>query len=170
MAAFYLKGVSPPHVTLNQIFAGMLPFMGIQVVALALLYVFPGIGLWLPQRSLQVAPRAACGRQVARRRAPRGSNLDRAVAATADHEEAPCSSAKSCASRATRCSRRRPTAPVHRRGQGDGAARHRLAGRHGPRHAWSGMLTFAEVLARARRTRRHARRPHGQRRSTSAIR
>ncbi|MBI4290452.1 MAG: TRAP transporter large permease subunit, partial [Betaproteobacteria bacterium] len=48
MAAFYLKGVAPPHVTLNQIFAGMLPFMGIQVVALALLYIFPGIGLWLP--------------------------------------------------------------------------------------------------------------------------
>jgi TRAP-type mannitol/chloroaromatic compound transport system permease large subunit len=49
MAAFYLKGVSPPHVTLNQIFAGMMPFMGIQLVALALLYMFPGIGLWLPQ-------------------------------------------------------------------------------------------------------------------------
>jgi TRAP-type mannitol/chloroaromatic compound transport system permease large subunit len=49
MAAFYLKGVSPPHVTLNQIFGGMLPFMAIQVVALALLYIFPGIGLWLPQ-------------------------------------------------------------------------------------------------------------------------
>ncbi len=49
MAAFYLKGVAPPHVTLNQIFAGMLPFMGIQVIALALLYVFPEIGLWLPQ-------------------------------------------------------------------------------------------------------------------------
>jgi TRAP-type mannitol/chloroaromatic compound transport system permease large subunit len=49
MAAFYLKGVSPPHVTLNQIFAGMLPFMGIQVIALALLYIFPQIGLWLPQ-------------------------------------------------------------------------------------------------------------------------
>ena len=48
MAAFYLKGVSPPHVTLNQIFAGMLPFMGIQVIAIVLLYVFPGIGLWLP--------------------------------------------------------------------------------------------------------------------------
>jgi TRAP-type mannitol/chloroaromatic compound transport system permease large subunit len=48
MAAFYLKGVSPPHVSLNQIFAGMMPFMGIQVLALALLYVFPGIGLWLP--------------------------------------------------------------------------------------------------------------------------
>jgi TRAP-type mannitol/chloroaromatic compound transport system permease large subunit len=49
MAAFYLKGVSPPHVTLNQIFAGMLPFMGIQVVAIFLLYMFPSIGLWLPQ-------------------------------------------------------------------------------------------------------------------------
>jgi TRAP-type mannitol/chloroaromatic compound transport system permease large subunit len=49
MAAFYLKGVAPAHVTLNQIFAGMIPFMAIQVVALVLLYVFPEIGLWLPQ-------------------------------------------------------------------------------------------------------------------------
>jgi len=49
MAAFYLKGVSPKHVTLNQIFAGMMPFMGIQVLALALLYIWPQIGLWLPQ-------------------------------------------------------------------------------------------------------------------------
>jgi len=49
MAAFYLKGVAPPQVTLNQIFAGMMPFMAIQVVALALLYIFPEIGLWLPE-------------------------------------------------------------------------------------------------------------------------
>lgn len=49
MAAFYLKGVAPKHVTLNQIFAGMLPFMAIQVVAIVLLYQFPAIGLWLPQ-------------------------------------------------------------------------------------------------------------------------
>jgi TRAP-type mannitol/chloroaromatic compound transport system permease large subunit len=49
MAAFYLKGVSPPHVTLNQIFAGMIPFMGIQIIAIVLLYQFPAIGLWLPQ-------------------------------------------------------------------------------------------------------------------------
>jgi len=48
MAAFYLKGVSPPHVTLNQIFAGMMPFMAIQVFALFLLYMFPEIGMWLP--------------------------------------------------------------------------------------------------------------------------
>lgn len=49
MAAYYLKGVAPPHVTLNQIFAGMMPFMAIQIIALVLLYVFPGIGLWLPR-------------------------------------------------------------------------------------------------------------------------
>jgi TRAP-type mannitol/chloroaromatic compound transport system permease large subunit len=49
MSAFYLKGVSPPHVTLNQIFLGMLPFMAIQVVALILLYTFPAIGMWLPE-------------------------------------------------------------------------------------------------------------------------
>ena len=49
MSAFYLKGVAPPHVTLNQIFAGMLPFMGIQILAIVLLYTFPAIGLWLPE-------------------------------------------------------------------------------------------------------------------------
>ena len=49
MAAFYLKGVSPPHVTLNQIFLGMMPFMGIQILAIFLLYMFPAIGLWLPE-------------------------------------------------------------------------------------------------------------------------
>src|SRR3989454_7519471 len=48
MAAFYLKGVSPPHVTLNAIFAGMMPFMGIQVLAVVILYLVPQIGLWLP--------------------------------------------------------------------------------------------------------------------------
>lgn len=48
MSAFYLKGVAPPHVTLNQIFAGMIPFMGIQLLALVLLYLVPEIGMWLP--------------------------------------------------------------------------------------------------------------------------
>jgi TRAP-type mannitol/chloroaromatic compound transport system permease large subunit len=48
MAAFYLKGVSPPHVSLSQIFAGMMPYMAIQVLAIFLLYLFPGIGMWLP--------------------------------------------------------------------------------------------------------------------------
>lgn len=48
MAAYYLKGVAPASVRLSQIFAGMMPFMVIQVIALALLYLFPAIGLWLP--------------------------------------------------------------------------------------------------------------------------
>jgi TRAP-type mannitol/chloroaromatic compound transport system permease large subunit len=48
MAAFYLKGVSPPHVSLNAIFAGMLPFMGLQVVSMFILYSWPQLGLWLP--------------------------------------------------------------------------------------------------------------------------
>jgi len=48
MSAFYLKGVAPAGVTLNQIFLGMMPFMGIQILAIFLLYMFPGIGLWLP--------------------------------------------------------------------------------------------------------------------------
>ncbi|TFG38885.1 MAG: TRAP transporter large permease subunit, partial [Syntrophobacterales bacterium] len=38
MAAFYLKGVAPPHVTLNQIFLGMMPYMVIQVIAVIILY------------------------------------------------------------------------------------------------------------------------------------
>jgi TRAP-type mannitol/chloroaromatic compound transport system permease large subunit len=49
MSAFYLKGVAPKHVTLNQIFSGMLPFMGIQILAIIMLYQFPAIGLWLPE-------------------------------------------------------------------------------------------------------------------------
>ncbi len=47
MAALYPKGVAPPHVTLNQIFAGMISFMAIQVPALFLLHLFPQMGLWL---------------------------------------------------------------------------------------------------------------------------
>jgi TRAP-type mannitol/chloroaromatic compound transport system permease large subunit len=48
MAAYYLKGVAPPHVTLMQIFTGMMPYMAIQIFAMIVLYTFPAIGLWLP--------------------------------------------------------------------------------------------------------------------------
>jgi TRAP-type mannitol/chloroaromatic compound transport system permease large subunit len=48
MSAFYLKGVSPPHVTINQIFAGMMPYMGIVVVCMVLMYIWPQLTLWLP--------------------------------------------------------------------------------------------------------------------------
>ena len=49
MSAFYLKGVSPKHVTLNQIFAGMMPYMLIVLVCLVFMYIWPGMTLWLPQ-------------------------------------------------------------------------------------------------------------------------
>jgi TRAP-type mannitol/chloroaromatic compound transport system permease large subunit len=48
MSAFYLKGVAPKHVTLNQIFAGMMPYMLIVILCLAIMYVWPGMALWLP--------------------------------------------------------------------------------------------------------------------------
>jgi len=49
MSAFYLKGVSPAHVTLNQIFAGMMPYMLIVVLCMAFMYIWPGLTLWLPK-------------------------------------------------------------------------------------------------------------------------
>ena len=49
MSAFYLKGVSPSHVTLNQIFAGMMPYMLIVCLCLVCMYIWPGMTLWLPE-------------------------------------------------------------------------------------------------------------------------
>jgi tripartite ATP-independent transporter DctM subunit len=48
MAAYYLKGVAPPQVTLAHIFLGMIPFMLLQLTAVFLLAFFPQIGMWLP--------------------------------------------------------------------------------------------------------------------------
>jgi TRAP-type mannitol/chloroaromatic compound transport system permease large subunit len=48
MSAFYLKGVAPSHVTLNQIFAGMMPYMFVIIVCMILMYIWPGLTLWLP--------------------------------------------------------------------------------------------------------------------------
>ena len=48
MAAFYLKGVAPPHVKLTDIFAGALPFVSMVFVSMVLVYIFPGLVLWLP--------------------------------------------------------------------------------------------------------------------------
>jgi tripartite ATP-independent transporter DctM subunit len=48
MAAFYLKGVAPPHVQLTDIFRGSLPFVFMVFATMALVYIFPGIALWLP--------------------------------------------------------------------------------------------------------------------------
>ncbi|MCG7394790.1 TRAP transporter large permease subunit [Microvirga sp. ACRRW] len=48
MAPFYLKGIAPPHVTINEIFAGVMPFLFLVLVAMAMFYIFPQLGLWLP--------------------------------------------------------------------------------------------------------------------------
>jgi tripartite ATP-independent transporter DctM subunit len=48
MAAFYLKGVAPPHVKLTDIFSGALPFVFMVFITMFLVYVFPGTALWLP--------------------------------------------------------------------------------------------------------------------------
>jgi TRAP-type mannitol/chloroaromatic compound transport system permease large subunit len=49
MSAFYLKGVAPSHVTINQIFAGMMPYMLIVILCMVIMYLWPGMTLWLPQ-------------------------------------------------------------------------------------------------------------------------
>lgn len=50
MAPFYLKGVAPSWVSINDIFRGVLPFLILVIVAMVMLYTFPQIGLWLPER------------------------------------------------------------------------------------------------------------------------
>lgn len=49
MAAYYLKGVAPPEVRIQEIFKGCLPFVGIVIVCMATLYIFPDVALWLPE-------------------------------------------------------------------------------------------------------------------------
>jgi tripartite ATP-independent transporter DctM subunit len=49
MSAYYLKGVAPPGVELMDIFRGVMPYLAMILVAMVLLYNFPGIALWLPE-------------------------------------------------------------------------------------------------------------------------
>ena len=53
MTAFYLKGVSPPHVLLSEIYWGMMPFMVLQSVGLVIVYLFPQLAMWLPKLIFQ---------------------------------------------------------------------------------------------------------------------
>lgn len=48
MAPFYLKGVAPKHVSIDEIFSGVMPFIFIVVLAMVLLYTVPDFALWLP--------------------------------------------------------------------------------------------------------------------------
>jgi TRAP-type mannitol/chloroaromatic compound transport system permease large subunit len=49
MSAYYLKGIAPPGIELMDIFRGIMPFLGLVFVTMILFYMFPAIGLWLPQ-------------------------------------------------------------------------------------------------------------------------
>ncbi|MDF2095440.1 TRAP transporter large permease [Aquibaculum arenosum] len=50
MAAYYLKGISPPHVQLVDIFKGIAPYLVMIVFSMFILYVFPQLAFWLPQQ------------------------------------------------------------------------------------------------------------------------
>jgi tripartite ATP-independent transporter DctM subunit len=56
MAAFYLKGVAPPHVKLEDIFKGCMPFIYIVVFCMSMVYIFPGLVTWLPETLYSNAP------------------------------------------------------------------------------------------------------------------
>ena len=49
MSAYYLKGVQKTNVELMEIFRGIMPFLGIVIFAMFLMYMFPAIALWLPE-------------------------------------------------------------------------------------------------------------------------
>jgi tripartite ATP-independent transporter DctM subunit len=48
-ALFFLRGVAPPEVTTGDIYRGIIPFVGMQILALVLVFMFPGIATWLPK-------------------------------------------------------------------------------------------------------------------------
>ena len=48
-ALFYLRGVAPPSVSTGTIYRGIIPFVALQIAALGILFVFPGIVTWLPK-------------------------------------------------------------------------------------------------------------------------
>ena len=48
MAAFYLKGIAPPHVKLSEIFGGCMPYVLIVIFCMVIIYVFPAVVTWLP--------------------------------------------------------------------------------------------------------------------------
>ena len=54
MSAYYLKGVQTKNVELLEIFSGIMPFLLIVILAMVLMYLFPGIALWLPETLLSL--------------------------------------------------------------------------------------------------------------------
>ena len=52
-SAFYMKSVSPPHITMTQIYLATLPYLWLTFVATALVTAFPRLSLWLPELLLR---------------------------------------------------------------------------------------------------------------------
>ena len=52
-AIFYLRGISPPEIRLGHMYRGVLPFIGLEIIALTMVMMWPGLGLWLPEQMLQ---------------------------------------------------------------------------------------------------------------------
>ncbi len=48
-AIFYLRGISPPEITLGDMYRGVIPFIVIELIVLGLVYFFPALALWLPE-------------------------------------------------------------------------------------------------------------------------
>ena len=52
-ALFYMKGVAPPEVKMQDIYKGIIPFVGLQLIGLAVVIAFPEVTLWLPAQMLE---------------------------------------------------------------------------------------------------------------------
>ena len=52
-AIFYLRGISPPEIRLKHMYAGVLPFIGLEIIALAVVMLWPDLALWLPEQMLK---------------------------------------------------------------------------------------------------------------------
>jgi tripartite ATP-independent transporter DctM subunit len=50
-ALFYVKGVAPPEIDIRTLYVGVMPFVGLQLVGLALIFVWPDLVTWLPARA-----------------------------------------------------------------------------------------------------------------------
>ena len=52
-AIFYLRGISPPEIKLGHMYSGVMPFIAIEIIALAVVALWPDLALWLPEQMLR---------------------------------------------------------------------------------------------------------------------
>jgi len=79
MATFYLKGVAPKHVRLEEIFAGVMPFIYIVVFCMLCIYFFPGLVTWLPDQLYGYTPAEGAAPSQLEAPPPGGFQEDEAV-------------------------------------------------------------------------------------------